>query len=546
MTRVAAGLLLLAGRAAGAQNWLELVSPILSADERKAYAALAPGAREKFEHAFWADKSITEEEYFARVSYIDAGFGSGRPGSGANTDQGRVYLAMGAPNRITRAASSRYFVPLEIWNYTGPELRLIFYRPNSRGLYKLYSPEIDTICALLVPQAGLLGMFGPNDVITEAGIRTRLNSTPVEEEILSAAVSVSPGVKGAGNQETLARVASPRAMLRKDVRPVVQSRFSVWRPKLEVLLTSSPIGGVQADLAFDVQARSEVRFEVLEGEATLCTNVVHLKFERVAAVEYLHRLDLLPGSYRVVISADGTAYPFALEVPAQRSMGEIVRAAEAPRTEVRATPWEFEGRHLHPAGDGAFAVVALAQPGEVTWTIRRGYEIVWRQKESGGATAVAALPLESLAPGRYRLETQSGRDSKGMEFEVEKGVAAGKTLLSHNANLTASARRVLLGREWLLRGRTDEARAELSRALPLREAQIELARLEAAEGRLDAARVRIRPLLAADRADFDALSVMAYIEAKLQDYEVAADYYRRALAVHDSATVRNALAALPR
>jgi hypothetical protein len=40
--------------------------------------------------------------------------------------------------------------------------------------------------------------------------------------------------------------------------------------------------------------------------------------------------------------------------------------------------------------------------------------------------------------------------------------------------------------------------------------------------------------------------VYAYVEAKLQDYEVAADYYRRALAVQDSPAIRLALSVLPK
>ena len=43
------------------------------------------------------------------------------------------------------------------------------------------------------------------------------------------------------------------------------------------------------------------------------------------------------------------------------------------------------------------------------------------------------------------------------------------------------------------------------------------------QGHYDAARDRLRPVLASQPNSFDALSVMAYVEAQLQDYAVAAE-----------------------
>src|SRR5258708_2746370 len=124
--------------------------------ERKEYVALPPEARPAFEKKFWDGKSIASSDYFDRVQRIDIDFGSGKPGSGANTDQGRVYLSLGPPNRISRLPSSRNFFPVEIWYYeTVPaigfssELRLMFFLKNGRGFYKLYSPTLNTIRDLL-------------------------------------------------------------------------------------------------------------------------------------------------------------------------------------------------------------------------------------------------------------------------------------------------------------------------------------------------------------------------------------------------------------
>src|SRR5271163_3803477 len=85
--------------------WLDLVAPIITPAEKKVYRDLNADQRAKFEEAFWTGKAITAREYSDRIAYIDAKFGSTRLGSGANTDQGRVYLALGPPSRITRIPS---------------------------------------------------------------------------------------------------------------------------------------------------------------------------------------------------------------------------------------------------------------------------------------------------------------------------------------------------------------------------------------------------------------------------------------------------------
>ena len=540
---------------AAAPNWLDQVAPIISPAEKKAYLALQPEAREKFQEEFWKNKSIAPDEYYRRLQYIDSTYGSSKLASGANTDPGRVYLSLGPPNKITRIPSSRILVPLEIWYYDSvsgvlnTELRLIFFQKNSVGFLKLYSPTVDTIRALLLPQAGTAGMFGPNDGITEAAIRTSLTLPPAEDEAISAAVNVATGVKYSGNDEILARITSPAAMLRRDLRPLVESRFIVNRPKLDVLLSHSRYGGSQADLSLEATARRDITVEVLQGIVTVYKNVVNLKFDDARPVQYLHRLDLLPGSYRVLISVDGKLNPYPLEVPAQLAISDIVLASEA-RGASHETPYQFDGRSFYPLPDGGVAILALPEPGEVAWTIRRGLEIVSREKSRGSDVAIFALP-DTLEPGKYELEANLQGETRRTTFIAKKTDpdTLSPALVSFNANLAPASRYALIGHELLLRGKMDLALHALTESLqraPLTQAQVDRARIDALSGRWDQARDRLRPILAADPNQFEALCVFAYIEAKLQDYEVAADYYRRALAVQESPAVRLALTQLPK
>ena len=316
---------------AGPSSWLATVSPIMTTAERRAYLAMQSEAQEKFRSEFWATKQITSEEYYRRLQYVDATFGSTKTASGANTDPGRVYLSLGPPNRITRLPSSRIFVPLEIWYYeTAPaldlntELRIIFYQKNSLGLPKLYSPTLDTIRSLLVPQSSSISVFGPNDNITESDIRQTMTVGPAEDEVLSAAVSVASGVTATGNDELLSLATSPEVLLNRKLRPDVKSRLILYRPKLDVLQTSSKFGGTQVDLHLETDLRENLDLRVEQGPAPVFNSHLHLNFSQAKPVIYEHRLDLLPGSYTLLFSIDGQTYPYSLEVR-EHSTNSILR-----------------------------------------------------------------------------------------------------------------------------------------------------------------------------------------------------------------------------
>jgi GWxTD domain-containing protein len=545
-------LLAVATLRAGTPEWLARVEPVMTSAEKKAYLALEGKERAKFEQDFWANKTISANDYFARLDYVDANYGSTKPGSGANTDQGQVYLALGAPNRVTRIPSSRVFVPLEIWYYDSipgvlnTELRLIFFQKGNTGFPKLYSPIVDTIRALLLPQASTRTMFGPNDSTSETEIRKILKVGPAEDEVITASVGVATGIKYSGNEEILGRIASPREMLGGAPKTDVRSRLILGRPKLDVVQTRSEYGGVQVDFMLDTKARGEIALEVIEGTATVYQNRLRLQFRETQAVLYEHRLDLLPGSYRLVFTVDGATYPYAIEVPAA---GAIVRADVSSAASGRRTPFEFDGRRLELNAAGRYAAVAVARPGTVTWTIRQGAQAVWKSATEAKEIAVMELP-QGIAPGVYRLEAATSDESRSMDLVVKAGAAetSQKALLSFNANLAPAARLAFVGHQWLLRGKMSEARRSLQASLEkgaTDEAQVELARADAMQGDLDTARERVRRVLAVHPDHFQALAVLASIEAQFQDYPVAADLYRRALAIQDSPALRAALAQLP-
>ena len=535
-------------------GWLATVAPIITPAEKKLYLSLPPGDRAPFEENFWSTRSIDREEYYRRIEYIDSTFGSSKRGSGANTDPGRVYLSLGAPAKITRIPSSRIFVPLEIWyydsvpGYLNTELRLMFYQPNSVGLPKLYSPTVDTIRALLLPEAGTVHLFGPNDSVTESDIRRNLKTGPAEDEAITAATGVASGIKYSGNDEILGRVMSPELMLAKPRPTQVTSRFITAHPALDVLRTASFHGASQIDLRLVTAAQREIDLEVLQGFATVYNNRLNLKFSKAEQIEYTHRLDILPGSYRLIFTVDGKMFTYALDIPEKSDMGEIMRADAGPDASGRRTPFEFAGRQIALNPTGRVALVSIPQPGKVTWIVRQGLRIVWRSTVDADSIAMVELP--ALQPGAYKLEAATGTDSRSADLHVPAPATVDPkaTLVSFNANLSPAQRLAFIGNQYLLRGQFDRAHETLAESLAKGEtndAQIALARLDAMSGSLDAARDRVRGILAAHPNDFEALAVFAYIETKFQDYPVAAELYRRALAVQDSPALRMALAKLP-
>lgn len=538
-------------------QWLDQVAPIITPAERKAYLALPSQDRAHFEEDFWASKAITSEEYFSRLTYIDSNFGSGKLGSGANTDQGRVYLSLGPPAKVTRIPSSRIFVPIEIWYYDvvpelslNTELRLMFYQKNDIGFPRLYSPTLDTIRALLLPTASTIGMFGPNDSITESSIRQNLNVSPAEDEVVTASVNVATGIKYSGNDEILGRVMSPQALLAKDPRTDVRSRLILTHPKLDVLQTASIYGGAQVDLRLEFAVAHELDLQVFEGQTTVYENHLHLKFPKPEAVHYTHRLDLLPGSYRVVFTADNRTWPSSIEIPEHPGMGEILRGDSAALDGDRHTPFEFDGRQLDLNPEGKIALVSIPQPGKLTWIIRRGAEVVSRSVVDANGIATLDIGAARLAPGNYRIEAVTDNDSRTAQLIIKSDAdaASPSTTLSFNANLAPASRYVFIGHQWILRGKVDEARRSLQASLAkgvTAEAEVELARADALEAKYDAARDRLRRVLAVDPNNFQAISVYAFVEAGLQDFPVAAQLYRRALAIQDSPALRVALAKLP-
>lgn len=356
---------------AGQQDtWLARVQPVMTSPERQRYLSLSSeDERENFRAAFWTGKAVTADEYFERLSYADAKYGSGDAGSGINTDQGRVYIALGPPTQLAQLPSSRILQPLEIWRYdhiaglpVSSEIQLLFFRPRGVGIPKLYSPQIHSVRALLINNAGSRGAFPVNDVVTADDLMNRLQLSPAELEAVDAAMSVARGVRGSGNSELLYRLSSPVAMLRRNIREKVESRIytATERTKITTSPQARSADGIPVvDLTIETTLKSTIGVEIQGVEAF----ETKLNFEAPTAVSHHHRLYLLPGTWTIVINADGHRTVLPLEVRLLHATDPEAPASFAPTSNAgvidiayrvnltRDAQWVSAGRQYVRSGD---------------------------------------------------------------------------------------------------------------------------------------------------------------------------------------------------
>jgi GWxTD domain-containing protein len=539
--------------------WIRQLDPILSRDERARLTSLESDAeRAKFAESIWQSKRINSEEYFRRLTYIDGTFGSGKSLSGFHTDRGRVYLSLGAPQKITRLVSSRVFFPIEIWQYAAkPEsginyaMQLLFYQRNGAGDYRLYSPALDTIRVLLNPQSGNRGIFGVNDVITPGDIRTKLTVSPAEEDVLEAATGVARGITGSGNEELIGYVTSPATVLSAGSRPKITSRISIvrTRPMVRTFESWDKEGIPVVDVAIDANPRQRIGVRVLENGEPVEQFSTDVQFGEPRAMEYRHRFYLLAGKYTLSVDIDGSETATPIETHARMDASDLlIGSAESV---AKPVPFRFGSLQFLPAPTGQTAFVQLAHPQPLRWRLTRGPSVVWtaQSREEDflpGGFLVREFLQPGLAAGDYTLEIS------GNGFERRAAVRVGDssqpeaaTVVSYNANLSQEARCNSIGRELLRRRNLRGARSYFESAAAAgvsEESHVNVARVRALQGDFDGGREVLQKVLARSPRNFDALATMGYIEAQLQDFKVAAEYYQRALDVQTSPAILQALA----
>jgi len=176
------------------KDWLREVEPIITKAEKTVFEDLRTEEdRARFVNSFWRvrdpDPGTRQNEYkleyYKRLDYVKRFLG------GTRTDQGRIYMILGAPKEKSSFTGGESVVDSEIWTYYGenrpglpPVMNLLFYRRDNAGAYRLFYPGMDTAVDILSP-GYRSGREQPRDAYAEVR-RSYL-------ELADATLSVIPG-----------------------------------------------------------------------------------------------------------------------------------------------------------------------------------------------------------------------------------------------------------------------------------------------------------------------------------------------------------------
>ena len=177
------------------RHWLnEEVPYIIQTEERKEFLALSSDAeRDNFIKSFWDARNPTpgaetndyKEEHYRRLAYANQYFGFSKAQDGWRTDQGRIYITLGAPEQKANYPEARNVRPLQIWFYESktPALPthfyIVFYKRSASEEFTLYSPYQDG------PSRLVTGLEGKNDQKNNLDIIKRSLGNEVARTTLS-------------------------------------------------------------------------------------------------------------------------------------------------------------------------------------------------------------------------------------------------------------------------------------------------------------------------------------------------------------------------
>jgi GWxTD domain-containing protein len=140
--------------------WLEEeVVYIVTDRERDVFLSIPTvEERNRFIEAFWKRRDKVpetpvneyKEEHYRRIAYANEHFARQTSRPGWKTDQGRIYITLGAPREVDRFEAYSNLVYCQLWTYQAtPDMglpaffHLLFWKRHDVGEYELYSPIAD-------------------------------------------------------------------------------------------------------------------------------------------------------------------------------------------------------------------------------------------------------------------------------------------------------------------------------------------------------------------------------------------------------------------
>ena len=181
------------------RHWLnEEVNYIIDSSEKKQFLALTTDPqRDIFIGAFWkvrnpdpyTETNSYKDEHYRRLAYANEHFGSVAEQDGWRTDQGRIYIVLGAPKQIVTYPAARNVRPMQIWFYQSPTralppyFNLVFYKRSIGEPYSLYSPNRDGPVRLVASLEALNDQKRSLDILRKS----------LGDEVATTALTLIPG-----------------------------------------------------------------------------------------------------------------------------------------------------------------------------------------------------------------------------------------------------------------------------------------------------------------------------------------------------------------
>ena len=181
------------------RHWLnEEVNYIIDSSEKKQFLMLTTDPeRDTFITAFWkirnpdpnSETNAYKDEHYRRLSYANEHFGSIAVQDGWRSDQGHMYIVLGAPKQIMTYPVARNVRPMEIWFYESPSralppfFYLLFYRRSIGEPFALYSPTQDGPAKLVSSLEALNDQKKSLDILRKS----------LGDEVATISVTLLPG-----------------------------------------------------------------------------------------------------------------------------------------------------------------------------------------------------------------------------------------------------------------------------------------------------------------------------------------------------------------
>jgi len=280
------------------REWLTRdVVYLITRGEKAQFLKLATDAdREAFIEHFWAIRNpdsgspvnTFREEHYKRLAYADDHFSIGKRVPGWATPRGKVYIQLGEPKQMQTYQGYDRVRPMQIWFYEtnspalAPFFYVVFYKQDSFGDYRIYSPYFD----------------GPQELVTERGVTDanaiQMIQRDVGQEVARISLSLLP--------DEPVDTTNPIRSLQSDVMMSILSD-----------LANSP---ANVDMLQRRAALMTVTTRILVGGETLGALAMPLRdAEGNVKVHYLLRLKK-PEDFALGKNADG-AYYFSVEARVQ-------------------------------------------------------------------------------------------------------------------------------------------------------------------------------------------------------------------------------------